>query len=382
VRILQTANTYAPSLDGIAEVVRNISERMAKRGHEVHVATAAVDCENSCAELSGVQVHRFKIRGSLPLGIHGEIEKYQAFVRTGDWDVIVNHSLHVWSTDLLLDEIATYRWPSILVTQGLADDDRQYQKYYSTVPRYIASYFKWIRVSGCTAESSFAKRFKIPVPPIITNGVDMDEWERPPLDLRGAWSIGRKPWVVNVSNHSPVKDHGAFYELASCLRGLGVQFTLIAGTYPMNKWGLGRLGISGGCAYRCQLRSMLSPAVLDLRVNLSREKVVSAIREADIVVSTSKREANSIVLLESMAAGIPWVSFDVGSARENGGGVVAGNFDEMLAIVDELLQNPGRRKTLGTAGRAQAVARHDWDSIADQYEQLFDSAVATKRRVA
>jgi L-malate glycosyltransferase len=382
VRILQTANTYAPSLDGIAEVVRNISERMAKRGHDVHVATAAVDSENSCAELSGVQVHRFKIRGSLALGIHGEIERYQAFVRTGDWDVIVNHSLHVWSTDLLLNEIASYGWPSILVTQGLADDDRQYQKYYSTVPRYLTSYFKWIRVSGCTAESFFAMRFKIPMPPVITNGVDMHEWERPPLDLRGAWGIGRKPWVVNVSNHSPVKDHGAFYALANCLRGLDTQFTLIAGTYPMNKWGLGRLGVSGGCAYRCQLRSTLSPAVLDLRVNLSREKVVSAIREADIVVSTSKREANSIVLLESMAAGTPWVSFDVGSARENGGGVIAGSFDEMLSIVAELVQNPGRRKTLGTAGRAQAVARHDWDGIADQYEQLFDSAVATKRRVA
>ena len=41
-RILHTANTYAPSLDGVAEVVRNISERLVKRGHEVHVATSAI----------------------------------------------------------------------------------------------------------------------------------------------------------------------------------------------------------------------------------------------------------------------------------------------------------------------------------------------------
>ena len=72
-RILHTAGTYAPSLDGVAEIVRNISERLVKRGHEVHVATSALPSESPYAELCGVHVHRFSARGNLALGMYGEI---------------------------------------------------------------------------------------------------------------------------------------------------------------------------------------------------------------------------------------------------------------------------------------------------------------------
>ena len=75
-RILHTAATYAPSLDGVAQIVRNISERLAKKGHDVHVATAALNSQHSYVRLNGVQVYRFNVRGSLALGIRGDAEKY------------------------------------------------------------------------------------------------------------------------------------------------------------------------------------------------------------------------------------------------------------------------------------------------------------------
>jgi L-malate glycosyltransferase len=377
-RILHTANTYAPSLDGMAEVVRNISERVAERGHEVHVATTTLPSGDSYEKLRGVHIHRFSTRGNLALGMYGDIKKYCEFVRAGSWDILVNHSLHVWPTDAVLDQIGKYPWPSVLVTHGLVDEHPSFHEYYSTIPRYIANYFKWIRVSTCSGEASYSKAHNLPTPQAITNGVDMNEWGRMPIDLRRKWEVGRRPWVVNVSNHSPLKNHSVFYELASSLRDSDGRFTLIAGTYPMSKWGLGRFGVSGGCAYQCMLRNMLSTGAVDMKLNLPRHEVVSAIQEADVVVSTSRKEANSLVLLESMAAGTPWVSFNVGSARENEGGIVAANLDEMAQIVLGLLQNPDRRKNLGTAGRAQVMARHDWDSIVDQYEQLYESAMGPR----
>ena len=374
-KILHTAATYSPSLDGVAEVVRNISERLSKRGHEVHVATTAVESESAYAKFRGVHVHRFTAKGNMAFGMHGEIEKYRDFVRSSDWDLLVNHCLQVWPTDALLNEIDSYTWPSVLVTHGLSVDNPAFSSYYAGIPQYLCAYSKWIRVSSLSEEFSFAEKFNIQVPPVITNGVDMNEWARPPLGLRLAWGIGQKPWVVDVSNHNPLKNHRTFFQLASSLRGVSARFTLIGGTYPMNKWALGRLGISGGCAYECRLRSMLSMGTVDLKLNLPRPEVVSAIQEADVVVSTSKWEANSVVLLESMAAGTPWVSFDVGSARENVGGVVAGNLDEMAAVVTELLRDAHRRKSLGRVGRARAVAKHDWESITDQYERLYESVV-------
>jgi glycosyltransferase involved in cell wall biosynthesis len=381
-RILHTAATYAPSLDGVAEVVRNISERVAQRGHEVHVATSAIPSGSSYTELLGVHVHRFSVRGNLALGMYGEIGRYCDFVRSGSWDILVNHGLHIWPTDALLDQIGTCPWPSVLVTHGLVDEHPSFREYYSTIPRHILKYSKWIRVSSCSGEASYSKAFHLPMPPVITNGVDMVEWSRPPLGLRGAWGVGSKLWVINISNHSPLKNHGLFFDLAGSLCDLNAHFTLIAGTYPMAKWGLGRFGISGGCAYQCKLRSMVSSGTVDLRVNRPREEVVSAIREADLMVSTSRKEANSLALLESMAAGVPWVSFDVGSARENAGGVVVRDLDEMKGVVAGLSRNAELRRKLGNAGRGQILEKHDWDKIVDQYEQTYESAVSQRSGLA
>ena len=191
----------------------------------------------------------------------------------------------------------------------------------------------------------------------------MEEWTRPSIDLRRTWGIGHKPWVVNVSNHNPLKNHRDFFRLANKLKEIGAHFTLIGGSHPMNKWALGRMGISGGCAYECSFRSALSMGAMDLKMHLPRNQVVSVIKEADVVVSTSRWEANSVVLLESMAAGTPWVSFDVGSASENSGGVVANNLDAMANVVAELLRDGNRRKCLGRSGRARAIANHDWGSL-------------------
>jgi glycosyltransferase involved in cell wall biosynthesis len=244
------------------------------------------------------------------------------------------------------------------------------------------NYWKWIATSSCSGEESYCSRFNLPTPPVITNGVDMEEWSRAPLGLRGAWGVGSKLWVINVSNHSPLKNHDLFFDLAGSLRDLNGHFTLIAGTYPMGKWGLGRFGISGGCAYQCKLRSMVLSGTVDLRVNRPREEVVSAIKEADLMVSTSSKEANSLVLLESMAAGVPWASFDVGSARINAGGVVVRDLDEMKEVVVELSRNAELRRKLSNAGRGQILEKHDWDNRVDQYEQIYESAVIQRSGLA
>ena len=43
-KILHTVEYYAPSVGGAQEVVRQISERMVQRGHQVTVATTANFC--------------------------------------------------------------------------------------------------------------------------------------------------------------------------------------------------------------------------------------------------------------------------------------------------------------------------------------------------
>ncbi|HET6934668.1 MAG TPA: glycosyltransferase family 4 protein [Candidatus Angelobacter sp.] len=183
-----------------------------------------------------------------------------------------------------------------------------------------------------------------------------------------------RPWIVLVGNHNPNKGHELAFEVMRDLRKQipEARATLIGGNYPADKWSLGRFGVKGGCWYKCRLRSFVEPGI-ELRRNIPRQDVISAIREADLLLVTSKWEASPLMVLESMAAGTPWVSVDVGCVREHAGGVVVESLKEMVDTSAALLQDRTRRRELGSAGRHRIAERHDWNAVAGQYEKLFRS---------
>lgn len=372
-RILHTANTYAPLLDGVAEVVRHISEGMARRGHQVHVATSVVPSQPAESVVNGVHVHRFPVHGNWATGMTGPVREYRDFVASGQWDIVVHHCLQAWPTDALLEMIARFPWPSLLVTHGLGTNDPVFTEYYRYIPKLIPQFAAWVTISAFNEEFDFARQNRLPDPMLIRNGVNLQEWTHPSLGVRKKWNADGRPWLVNISNHSRQKGHDRLFQLISRLRGTGARLTIVGDARRADKWRLGKLGINGGCFYQCRTRTLMSKSV-DLKVRIPRQEVVSAIQEADLLVSTSRWEANSVVLLESMAAGTPWVSLDVGSARENAGGVVVSTVDEMAAAVVELLRDSGCKKGLGHEGRLRAEERHDWQSIVQQYEDVYRQA--------
>jgi glycosyltransferase involved in cell wall biosynthesis len=374
-RILHTANTYAPLLDGVSEVVRHISEELARRGHEVHVATRAVPSQPAEEIVNRVHVHRFSVSGNLTAGMRGKVREYQEFVRAGPWDVMVNHCLQVWPTDALLEDIAGFPWASILVTHGLTTGNPIFREYYGKMPLFIPRYAAWVSVSALSEEFAFASQHGLRAPTVIRNGVDLREWSHSLLNLREMWNLQGNPWLINVSNHNPLKRHDWSFQLAGRLKGTNAKLTIVGNYHPADKWQLGRLGIRGGCFYECRMRAFASRSVR-LKTAIARREVVSAIREADLLVSTSRWETNSVVLLESMAAGTAWVSTDVGSARENTGGIVVNSVNEMAEAVLELLRDADRRRALGREGRARIEERHDWNRIVNRYERIYENAIA------
>src|SRR3712207_4301212 len=101
-RILHAAEFYPPSVGGVQEVVRQLSERLVARGHEVSVATGAMR-ERSGRQINGVRVEEFDVRGNEVRGIEGaDVERYRRFVADGDFDVVMTYAAQQWSTDALL----------------------------------------------------------------------------------------------------------------------------------------------------------------------------------------------------------------------------------------------------------------------------------------
>src|SRR5215470_45474 len=74
-RILHTVQFYWPHTGGAEEVVREISERLVARGHDVTVATTALP-ERTSREHAGVKIVEFPLSGNLAGGFHGDVTAY------------------------------------------------------------------------------------------------------------------------------------------------------------------------------------------------------------------------------------------------------------------------------------------------------------------
>lgn len=96
-----------------------------------------------------------------------------------------------------------------------------------------------------------------------------------------------------------------------------------------------------------------------------------------VSVLTSRSEGLSITLLESMAHGLPVVATDVGGnpelVEEGRTGFLVPLHDrrEFADRVAELLEDPGLRERMGSAGRRRALESFDLDRTARRYSELY-----------
>lgn len=103
----------------------------------------------------------------------------------------------------------------------------------------------------------------------------------------------------------------------------------------------------------------------------------------DVLALCSRIEGFSYVLLEAMAAGVPFVSTPVGVATEivkrSGGGFVCSpwNSDTFADLLVRVLEEPGLRDSLSDAAR-RAVEEFSVDRMVDRISALYSSVAAVR----
>ena len=173
--------------------------------------------------------------------------------------------------------------------------------------------------------------------------------------------------ILNVSNHVSTKGHRVLHELAQKYPEIVVRN--VGKSVDVEKWNLGKLGLKLPCYYQCKLQNVIIPNFHTL--NLSRLELISAYKQADIFVMPSDIEAAPLVILEAMAAGLPWVSFDVGNVKELAGGLVVKNKSELFEAVLYLKNNPEICQKLSLEGQDFVRKHHDWKNISEKYWELY-----------
>jgi glycosyltransferase involved in cell wall biosynthesis len=97
----------------------------------------------------------------------------------------------------------------------------------------------------------------------------------------------------------------------------------------------------------------------------------------DIFLLTSRNEGTPVALIESLAAGVPGVSTEVGGVRDvikdSDIGLMA-PFGDAIGLADAVLTlfaDPARRRAMGARGRESVVVRFGLDRLVDDVEALY-----------
>lgn len=383
-KILHTVESYYPSTGGMQEVVRQLSERMAAQGVDVTVATSRHP-DRDFSERNGVKILDFAISGNLVNGISGEKEKYEQLLLSNSFDVIVFFAAQQWATDLALPLLNRIRAKKISVPTGYSGLYwKEYAGYFEQMKTWIHGYDMNVFLSDDYRDIHFARSNGVKNCMIIPNGAAAEEFEAPQtLHVRKDLNIPQDHFLIlHVGSYTGIKGHKEALDIFygsdirhSTLLMIGNNSEAFKGQYRFSP--------------RHVLRKLWAGLFKDQRVQIgffSREFTVAAFRQADLFLFPSNVECSPIVLFESAAAGLPFLSTAAGNSKEiaewtgggeimttleDGNGLVFADIPAAVKQLNALYKDKARLRQLGQQGHSSWKQKFTWEKLSQDYLHLY-----------
>lgn len=400
-------------------MVRQLSERLVKLGHEVTVATAKIPGRDG-KPLNGVRIEEFAVSGNTVRGLEGEVSRYREFLLKSRFDVITNFAAQQWATDIMLPILDDIKCARVFVPTGFSGFYLpEYAAYFEQMKTDMRKYDMNVFLSDDYRDMNFARANGIEKRILIPNGAGEDEFSDKDLpDIRKKLGIpGGSLLILHVGSHTGGKGHQEAIEIFERAHIKNAVF-LIAGNY-FPSWET----LPGG--FLRKLKRRLATRVFDFAFEffgsvrcpdhcgaaaaqfnasparkadgkkliveaLDRKEVLAAYHAADLFLFPSNIECSPLVLFECMASKTPYLTTDVGNAAEiiswSGSGVLLptvkrenGNskakIDGSVEILERLCRDEAARRGLAEAGFRAWKERFTWDKITKDYERLYESLV-------
>src|ERR1041385_4629617 len=139
-KILHAVESYYPSVGGMQEVVKQLSERLVKLGHDVTVVTRKIP-ERNFTEFNGVKIKDFAIGGNIVNGIEGDEEGYRNYLLNSNFDVVTFFAAQQWATDVALPILKQIKGKKVSVPTGYSGlYNPQYGTYFQSMKNWIHGY--------------------------------------------------------------------------------------------------------------------------------------------------------------------------------------------------------------------------------------------------
>jgi glycosyltransferase involved in cell wall biosynthesis len=365
--------------DGSARPVNEVAERMAKRGHDVHVYARTVQD----LDLSLVQWHRVPGPGWPDVA---EFVSYflLANVLLRDYhryDVI--HSIGcntVWANVITIQNVQPAKIPLLrsLAAQESVSPPRRFTRWLHLRASCRAerlAYERGIRKRtpvflpvSCGVDAELRRHYDIGEAPvrIIPNAADTEKFR--PLDRvkRGAW---RREHGIPEAAPLAVFAGGEWAR-----KGLHLAIQGIGEMQNKTLW----LFVAGDDADRERFKQMAKDAGIADRVVFGgfRKDVDKAMGSADLFLFPSYYEAFSLATIEAAACGLPIVAAKINGTEDFIDPGVTGEFvahdpANIGAVLDGLLSQPTKLAQMGAAARRRVESGYTWDRVADMSEEIY-----------
>lgn len=382
-KIIFTVNTYYPLKDGVQFVTQYLAEGLAKKGHNVIVITSSITCDNAPEHefYNGVEIYRVKaaVKHTFNIGEKKEVKKL-IMTLTENSDALVNVCTQTALTDWTFPLLKHIKCKKILYIHGIMDlklrladfssvkdiahrlwNVIRYKIYYRHNKKYIKNYDEITQLHQYDSGNLFfEKKYKLNSN-IMENAAAnefFEVYEKNISDLPAEY-------MLCVANYIDRKNQKMILE-AFYMSKLpeNIELILIGSEKTSYYYELEKLITMYNNKYGMKKVQLLT--------NVPREYVSEYTKNASLYLLGSKWEAFPISIIESMAAGVPFVSTNVGIVKYLPGGVVVKSVDEMTYWIELFMSNRQMSSKLGMVGKEYAIENLCVEKKVNQFEKLLE----------
>jgi len=366
VKILITTEQYYPIKSGVSSVVTAIAEELYRNGHEVYVATGFENRNNLTN--NGVNIIEFKVYGGFGNFYRGEVDKYKDFILNFDCDILINECVQTWTTDLILKYLPLMKAQKFLHSHGFSllsyrtKNPWAYIKskfYYYFLHKFLKSYDHIFLLHNKTVETQYLNKYGVDTFSYLPNGVNSE------FLVDDSKVQSKDKYLINISNYYPMKNQ---------------EFLLEAFYKSKTNYKLILIGSSTLKNYLEKLKELkvefdlkYGAKNVEFLLNISRDETIKYLECATLFLHSSELEVFPMVIVESMAKKVPYVSTDVGNVSTLPGGYIVQSIDDMASKIDALLSNTVEYEKKSMEGFSIVKNELNWSHITCDLACYFKS---------
>ena len=383
-KILITSFTYPPNKDGVSEATRSMAAGLASMGHEVSVATSHHrKRENKI--LNDVKVTSFNLSNSGvwidPSGV--ESDRFIQFVKNTDPDILINHCWDAWPAVLSQKIFNDLACKKIQISHGFSQNiwTFHFKPFFGLgqlLKGLLWTVFKFPRVAKSYDAIAFLSNYRgfgrfldqticrwmmHPCMHVIPNSVEENKYTDTACDFRTKYNIGDRLMVLCVANYSDGKNQKLAVRAFRKSNILGSTLVFIGSEF--NKYSEKVMKLDKSLGRKSLCRTIFLEGI-------SREETQAAFACCDLFLLTSKRESQPIVLIESMAAGKPWIATVRGCISTMEGGIPVNSMGEIVTALQYLMTDSAAAAILGKKGKTAYESRYSPSVVKQLWKQLIE----------